>query len=130
MLSPRSRLAIEPPSLDIVASGAILSVGCGFLALASFISLGLLWFRPNRKTRTQALTLGFFTVWVLATGAATLALALNGSVNVSARIGKTKVPEALVAAAEKAAGVSRVYWEHDYCKSSRWFLSRTGHVWF
>jgi len=111
-----------PHHTDIIGCGAVLTIGCGFLALAAFISSVLILFRHTTHARTrvrQASILGFLTLWVLITAIATLILTRTKSAKVSAMLGSTKLPEALVRAAEKAAGVHRVYWENWYCESLR-----------
>ncbi|EJD41860.1 hypothetical protein AURDEDRAFT_115300 [Auricularia subglabra TFB-10046 SS5] len=103
---------------DVVAVGAVLTVGCGFLALACFISLVLGVFKKSWPSRPglQGGIIGFLSLWILATVIPTLVLARTREAKVAAFLGTTQIPDVLVQAAEKAAGVSRVYWDHDYLR--------------
>ncbi|KZV83318.1 hypothetical protein EXIGLDRAFT_701539 [Exidia glandulosa HHB12029] len=101
---------------DVVAVGAVLTVGCGLLGLAAFISLLLGLFKSPWPThpRLSGGIILFFTIWILAAAIPTILIARTREADVSAFLGSVKIPDILVHAAEEAAGVSRVYWDHDY----------------
>ena len=119
---------------DVFNSGAAVTAFCGALALASGVSLGLLFlslFRSARSskrsiaTRTLSWQGGFLAVSTAGLFAALVAMTdfvANGEAKVSASVNGIAVPTVVVRGLQRALGVTTVYHEISYCKYCDAFL--------
>ena len=108
---------------DVFASGTVVTVVCGLLALTSFIIFVPLLLLPKGastraiSTRTlpiQTGVLGFLTIWLFATLVPFTDFVANRQAKVSASIGGIPLQQSIIQAVEKQLGVTSVYKDIDY----------------
>ncbi|KAL4079918.1 hypothetical protein V8B97DRAFT_2020669 [Scleroderma yunnanense] len=103
---------------DIFDVGAVLTAGCGLLAIVSAICLGFL-FRPLRNVlflRVQGWTLYACALWILATVIPFDVFFATRSASVTASLGGIPVSQTIIQSIESSLGVSPVYKHSWFCK--------------
>lgn len=126
-VAPRGT-SIDINDNDVFDSGAAVTAFCGVLALASAVSLGLLFpslLRAEKSrerslaTRTlhwQGVVLSLSTVGLFAALVAMTNFVANGEAKVSASVNGVAVPTTVVQSLQRALGVTTVYHEISYRK--------------
>ncbi|KAM5532126.1 hypothetical protein V8D89_014219 [Ganoderma adspersum] len=126
-VAPRGT-SIDINDNDVFDSGAAVTAFCGVLALASALSLGLLFpslLRAEKSrerslaTRTlhwQGAILSLSTVGLFAALVAMTNFVANGEAKVTASVNGVAVPTAVVQSLQRALGVTTVYHEIGYLK--------------
>lgn len=126
-VAPRGT-SIDINDNDVFDSGAAVTAFCGVLALASAVSLGLLFpsllgaaKRRERSLATRTLhwqgaVLSLSTVGLFAALVAMTNFVANGEAKVTASINGVAVPTAVVQSLQRALGVTTVYHEIGYRK--------------
>lgn len=111
-------VSVDINTHDIISSGAVLTVGCGLLALTSLLTFLLTFLRPRaRKTHRFSGFLHFFwVVWILATVIAYDVIARNREAKVTAFLAGGQLPDSFVQQQEQLLGVTPKYWPHNYIK--------------
>jgi hypothetical protein len=103
---------------DIDSVGIVLIVGCALLAIAAAAFWITLSFLRRGPHKFQGHVFSFLAVWLLACNIAHTVIARTRSAGVSATLASgTPIPASIVAAGQRAAGISPVYWDQNYGKS-------------
>lgn len=111
---------------DVVASGTVITVACGLLALTSFLIFVPLLLLPKGastralSTRTlpiQTSILGFLTIWLFATLIPFTDFVATRQAKVTAFLGSVQLPQSIIQAAQKQLGVTGVYKDIGYRES-------------
>jgi len=111
-------VSVNIDTQDLFSSGVVLTVGAGLLALVSAITLPLLLSsrRPAKHHRISAILHAFFTVWIFATLIPVDVFSRHRSARVTASLGGVPLPASIIAAEQRALGVSPVYWDQHYIR--------------
>ncbi|KAI0795002.1 hypothetical protein C8Q75DRAFT_730833 [Abortiporus biennis] len=106
---------------DIFDSGAVMTVVCGLITLATlvFFPLVLISRSPKLSNFTLPLQTGiysFLSIWLFATLIPVTDFFANRQATVTAFVGTIPLPASIVQAAEESLGVTPVYHKIDYLR--------------
>ncbi|KAG6332669.1 hypothetical protein ID866_6423 [Astraeus odoratus] len=113
---PLNKLSITTDIFDV---GAVLTAGCGLLAVLSALYFVFTWFafgNSSTSLRIQSCTLFFCAVWLFATLVPFDLFFATRQASVSATLDGITVSQSIIQNIEEALGISPVYREQSFLK--------------
>lgn len=104
---------------DVLASGIVLTIGCGLVALASaaFFVSALSAHLARRFLRLQAAVLAFLSVWTFAVLVPFTDFFANHQAKISAMLGTIPIPESIIQSIQDEVGATPIYRDVPYRES-------------
>ena len=127
MVPPGATISID--TNDILASGIVLTIVCGLIALSSLLFLLPMFVASSLAARTlrlQTAVLAFLSVWAFAVLVPFTDFFANRSAKVSASIGDIQLPPAVIEQVEAEVGSTPIYRDVHYREYSLHFAVALG----
>ncbi|KAH9940648.1 hypothetical protein B0H21DRAFT_697430 [Amylocystis lapponica] len=104
---------------DVFASGVVVTVVCGLIALTALASLATTFvarFASRTTHRVQGALFAFLSTWLFATVVPFTDFIANRQATVSATLGGVQLPQSIIQQAQEALGVTNDYHQINYLR--------------